>query len=121
MKQHCSFIGGGLFATIAGAGVVCDAPAPAPSPRGVYAEPDAMPTPIVGVEQMRRDAHAAAADPNNPNRERDARVASYFDGLVRMKARDLSAKPGDAERLAAAAEKRARKAARRAAAKRGAS
>lgn len=89
-------------------------PPPPSRGRGLYAEPGAVPTPIVGVEQMRRDAHAAAADPRNPNRERDAGVARYFDELARVKARELSAKPGDAERLAAAAERRARKAAKRA-------
>lgn len=90
-------------------------PPPPPPPRrdGVYAG-DAVPSPIVGIEQMRRDAHAAAADVTNPNRERDAGVARYFDELAAKKARELSAKPGDAERLAAAAERRARKAARRA-------
>lgn len=81
--------------------------------RGLYAD-GSGPSTIVGIEQMARDAEAAAADVTNPNRERDAGVRDYFRTLLATKARDVSAKPGDAERLAAAAERRARKAAKRA-------
>lgn len=82
--------------------------------RDTPAVPYLAPRPVVSVEQLLTEAETAAADEHNPNRERDARVAAYFRQLATTPAREVFAHPGDDERIAAARQKRARKAARRA-------
>ena len=70
--------------------------------------------PIVSFEQLLRDAEAAAADPNNVYRERDARVAQYARDMLARSAKSFTERPDDQERIDAARAKRERKAARRA-------
>lgn len=81
---------------------------PPPSP------PTLRRTPIVSFETLLRDAEAAAEDPDNVHRERDARVADYARAMLARSVKSIVGRPDDQARIDEARAKRERKAARRA-------